>query len=227
MFPRIFLILVTSHYVLSNSMDVTKTAVVTSGGITKTATCDISVTWSGGQVDTGASSISCSINWPKKKALNKAVSVWVLVGDVTDQLINVEVKFTLKKAKNKDASTTQTKNPNFSAQDYAFEDPPSYPADLWCPQEDKIIWSASNSIVNETVVTNWQDCAQLCSSYTNEAGNAPCFSWTFNNAGSDVLGLPAGACRLLPYETVFRMDAAGVQSGYHKCWFAWSTSVKP
>jgi len=208
-------------------MNFQKTAVVTSGGISKTATCDISVTWSGGQVDAGASSVSCNINWPKNKALNKNVNIWVIVGDVRDQLINVNVKFTLKKNKGQAGSKTKTINPDFDNQDFALEDPPSYPADLWCPEEDTIIWSASNNVVNETVLGSWQDCAQLCSSYTNEAGNAPCFSWTYNNAGSDVLGLPAGACRLLPYETVFRMEASGVQSGYHKCWFAWSTSVKP
>jgi len=171
--------------------------------------------------------VSCNINWPKNKALNKNVNIWVIVGDVRDQLINVNVKFTLKKNKGQAGSKTQTKNPDFDNQDFALEDPPSYPADLWCPEEDTIIWSASNNVVNETVLGSWQDCAQLCSSYTNEAGNAPCFSWTYNNAGSDVLGLPTGACRLLPYETVFRMEATGVQSGYHKCWFAWSTSVKP
>jgi len=208
-------------------MDFTKTASVTVGSTTKTATCSISVSWSGGQLEAGASSVSCSIPWPKKKALDKSVNIYVVVGDVTDKLINVKVKFNLKKSKNKDASTTKTRDASFNAEDFAFEDPPSYPADLWCPQEDKIIWSASNNIANETVLGSWQECAQLCSSYTNEAGNAPCFSWTYNNAGADVLGLPAGACRLLPYENVFRMDAAGVQSGYHKCWFAYSTSVRP
>merc|ERR1711862_26387 len=183
MFSRIFLVLVSSQYVVSNSMDFTKTASVTVGSTTKTATCSISVSWSGGQLEAGASSVSCSIPWPKKKALDKNVNIYVVVGDVTDKLINVNVKFNLKKSKNNNA--------------------------------------------NETVLGSWQDCAQLCSSYTNEAGNAPCFSWTYNNAGADVLGLPAGACRLLPYENVFRMDAAGVQSGYHKCWFAYSTSVRP
>merc|ERR1712211_128871 len=54
-------------------MDLTKTASVTVGSTTKTATCSISVSWSGGQLEAGASSVSCSIPWPKKKALDKSV----------------------------------------------------------------------------------------------------------------------------------------------------------
>ena len=72
-------------------------------------------------------------------------------------------------------------------------------------------------------VASWQDCAQLCSEYRNEAGNAPCFSWTFNSGAAASLGLGAGVCRLLPYENVFRVDATDVQSGFHKCWAAYQT----
>ena len=76
-------------------------------------------------------------------------------------------------------------------------------------------------------VASWQDCAQLCSEYRNEAGNAPCFSWTFNNADSQMFGLQPGVCRLLGHMNVNRLAAPGVQSGYHKCWKAYSTSVQP
>ena len=130
-------------------MNFQETVVVTAGSTSKTATCDITVSWSGGQVDAGASSVSCSIPWPKKKSLDKNAVIWVMVGDVRDQLINVKVKFNLKKGADKAASTTKTRYPEFTSQDFALEDPPSYPADLWCPQEDKIIWSPSNSVVNE------------------------------------------------------------------------------
>merc|ERR1711915_610206 len=55
-----------------------------------------------------------------------------------------------------------------------------YPTSLWCPQEDTLIFGTGNydSIVNEAAADNWEQCAQRCSEYTNESGNAPCFSWT-------------------------------------------------
>jgi len=206
-----------------------QTATVKVGSVSKKATCDITVSYSGSEVlDTG-NSVSCSISWPKKQALNKAVTMFVVVGDVNGDLINVQVGFTLFKKKNKASSTTKTNNPSFTATEYQTDDPASYPSDLWCPAEDKIIFTDNGDldVVNETVVSDWQACAELCSTYVNAAGNSPCFSWTFNNAGSQVLGLQPATCRLLSYAAVKRLSATGVQSGYHKCWGAYTTYVPP
>ena len=96
---------------------------------------------------------------------------------------------------------------------------------MWCPAEDKIIFTDSGAldVVNETMEADWQGCAKQCSTYINSAGNAPCFSWTYNKADVQVLGLEPGVCRLLSYAAVKRLAASGVQSGYHKCWAAYTT----
>merc|ERR1712066_99723 len=219
--------LVLSLTALSQSLEMSftgETVTVTVGSTSKTASCDITVSYSGTEVQEDDSSVSCTINWPKSKALNKAVNIFVVVGDVTGDLLNVKVKFTLKKNKNKPSSSTKTNNPSFTASEYQTDDPASYPSDLWCPAEDKIIFTDDiNNIVNETAVADWQACAELCSTYINSAGNSPCFSWTFNNAGAQVLGLEPSSCRLLSYASVKRLAATGVQSGYHKCWAAYQT----
>ena len=202
-----------------------KTATVKVGAISKKASCDITVSYSGSQVLNTGNSVTCTIPWPKNKALNKAVTMFVLVGDVNGDLINVQVQFTLVKKKNKVSSTTKTNNPSFTATEYQTDEPASYPSDLWCPAEDKIIFTDNGAldVVNETVVADWQACAELCSTYVNSAGNSPCFSWTFNKEQSQVLGLEPATCRLLSYAAVKRLTASGVQSGYHKCWGAYLT----
>merc|ERR1711976_298601 len=222
MIYHFLIIALTVHNVVSESMTFSKTTQISASGTTKTATCAITVSYSGSVVDAGASSVQCTIPWPKSKALSKSGSTWVVVG-VLGNLVNVKVSFTLKKAKGKGASTTKTSSPGFAAQDYSSDSPASYPVDLWCPAEDTIIYTDGDNVVSQTSVDSWQNCAELCSTYTNEAGNAPCFSWTYNNAGVDMYGLPAGECRLLSYSSVFRMEATGVQSGYHKCWAAYQT----
>jgi len=193
-----------------------------------TATCAIEISYSGDQLDASGSSVSCSLsggftsNAGKKKVINKVMSFTYTVGDLNVGLIGVQVGFKLSKAKNKPASKMQTQQKSFTASSLDVGEA-SYPSDLWCPQEDQIIYTASNSVVHEAGVASWQDCAQLCSEYRNEAGNAPCFSWTFNSGAAASLGLGAGVCRLLPYENVFRVDATDVQSGFHKCWAAYQT----
>merc|ERR1712038_1232417 len=200
-----------------------KTATVKVGQTSKKATCDITVSYSGNEVLANGNSVSCTIAWPKNKALNKAVTMFVVVGDVNGDLINVRVKFTLSKSKGQASSKTQTKSASFTATEYQTDDPASYPADLWCPAEDKIIFTDSGAldVVNETMEADWQGSAKAC------ADNAACFSWTFNNAASQVLGLQPQDCRLIKYNSVKRMAATGVQSGYHKCWNAYSTSAQP
>ena len=209
-------------------MSFQETTTVKVGKTSKTATCDITISYSGSEVLDSGNSVSCTIPWPKNKALNKAVNIFVIVGDVNGDLINVKVKFTLKKNKNQDSSTTKTNNPSFTASAYQTDEPAINPVSLWCPEEDTIIYTdAETKAVNETVVADWQACAELCSTSINSAGNSPCFSWTFNKASSQVLGLEAGVCRMLPYSSVKTLAATGVQSGYHKCWTAYLTSVQP
>merc|ERR1711874_474893 len=116
-------------------------ATVKVGSVSKTASCDIDVSYYGSAVLANGNSVSCSIPWPKAKALNKAVTMFVVVGDVNGDLINVKVQFTLFKKKNKASSTVKTNNPKFTGTEYQTDDPASYPADLWCPAEDKIIFT--------------------------------------------------------------------------------------
>ena len=129
-----------------------KTATVKVGSTSKTASCDIDVSYSGSEVLANGNSVSCSVPWPKNKALNKAVTMFVVVGDVNGDLINVKVQFTLFKKKNKASSTVKTNSPKFTGTEYQTDEPASYPADLWCPAEDKIIFTeAGDSDVANTV----------------------------------------------------------------------------
>merc|ERR1712142_4495 len=223
MYFCIFILSVVFQFVKSD--DFTKTVDVTYKGTTKKATCDITLSYSENEVD---GSISCSINWPKNEKLDKK-KIEITIGpegEDLQNLFNFIVQFDLKKNKGDKASKVQTKNPSFEKQNVDNGDASS-PWTLWCPGEDTIIWTPENNVLNESSLNSWQDCAQLCATFLNENGNAACFSWTYNNAGEDVYGLPAGTCRLLPYSPVFRMAATGVQSGYWKCWKAYSTSVSP
>ena len=209
------------------SMDFTEVKSVKYKGTTKDATCDITVEYSGSDVDDSGCSVSCTINWPTNKDLDKDISFNVIVGDVLGDLLKVTASLNLNKKKNKPASKTKVSDLSFSAESYTVEDASSYPADLWCPAEDKIIFGDNGGVVNETMEEDWQGCAYQCATYTNSAGNAPCFSWTFNNADIQMFGLQPGVCRLLGHMNVMRMPAEGVQSGYHKCWKAYSTSARP
>ena len=99
-----------------------KTATVTVGSTSKKASCDIEISYSGSQVLANGNSVSCSIPWPKNKALNKAVTMFVVVGDVNGDLINVKVQFTLKKAKNKASNTVKTINSKFTGSEYQTDE---------------------------------------------------------------------------------------------------------
>ena len=100
-----------------------KTATVKVGSTTKTASCDIDVSYYGSGLLANGNSVSCSIPWPKNKALNKAVTMFVVVGDVNGDLINVKVQFTLFKKKNKASNTVKTNNPKFTGTEYQTDDP--------------------------------------------------------------------------------------------------------
>merc|ERR1712045_422653 len=82
------------HSAAGDSMTFTKTMTVTSGYTSKEASCSITVDYSEGSVDSAASSAACTINWPKSKALEEKVTVWVVVGELGGSLTNVKVKFT-------------------------------------------------------------------------------------------------------------------------------------
>jgi len=188
----------------------------------KQVTCNLGISYSGGQLDAPGCSVSCSMSGKSSKSFDKSFDFDFTVGDTPMEMLNVKVGFKLVKAKANKNTPMKTQARTYTASSIDAGEA-TYPSDLWCPQEDTLIYTASNSVVSETSVATWQDCAQACSELRNEAGNAPCFSWTFNSGAADSLGLGAGVCRLLPYENVFRVGATDVQSGFHKCWAAYQT----
>merc|ERR1712236_42063 len=202
--------------------------VVKVGKTKKTATCTFTISYTGDTVSQSDSKVKCSIAWPKSSALSKSLKKTFTLGDVTDTVFTAEVSFKLDKKKKKPAGTTKTILNSITTAPVTA-DAPFYPASLWCPEEDTIIFGAGkyNSVVNEALADSYDQCAQRCAEYTNDAGNAPCFSWTYNDNTNSVLGLDAKICRLLAYMEVQAMSASGVQSGYHKCWNAMLTSTAP
>jgi len=194
------------------------------GSTKKDATCEVVISYIGSSVNEADSSVSCSISWPKVKALNYAKSLSYTLGDTSD-FFSAEISFKLTKTKNKN----NLKTVFVSAAGLPLSaDAEFYPATLWCPQEDYMIWGqgAYGSVVNEANADGYEECARRCAEYTNEAGNAPCFSWTINNSAEAALDLAPGKCRLLAYMNVTGVAMPGVQSGYHKCWNAMQT-VEP
>merc|ERR1712212_40103 len=195
----------------------------------KTITCEIEIDYSGDSADKAGTSVDCSYpnenkNKDEIKSTTKTFTVAPL-GDVTATLFSAEVKFTFSKTKRKNSVTKLSSVKSVSyAGDASFG-----PVTLWCPEENTLIYGtgAYDSIVNEASADSWDQCAQRCAEFTNDSGNAPCFSWTFNSNSEDVLKLGGGMCRLLAYMDVSSIVAEGVQSGYHKCWKAYSTSQAP
>jgi len=199
--------------------------IVKVGSTKKTANCDITISYEGTTVSEADSSASCSVSWPKAKVLNFAKTLSFTMGDVSADVFTADISLTLSKKKNKAPSTVSTAIDSIGNVIPLTADPEFYPASLWCPQEDYLIWGqgAFDSIVDEAAATGYEECAQRCAEFTNEAGNSPCFSWTMNSNGGEALGLAAGNCRLLAYMNVSGIAFPGVQSGYHKCWNAAQT----
>jgi len=199
------------------------------GSKKKTITCEFKIDYSGDSASKAGTTVDCSYaNENKKKdevkSTTKTMSVGPL-GDVAGTLFSAEIKFTFSKKKGKNSVTKlNTVGSVPYTGDASFG-----PVTLWCPQEDTLIYGtgAYDSIVNEASADSWDQCAQRCAEFTNDSGNAPCFSWTFNSNSASVNGLGGGICRLLAYMDVSSIAATGVQSGYHKCWKAYSTSVQP
>ena len=82
-------------------------------GTTKDATCNITVKFLGSDIIQSGSSVSCTINWPMKKDLDKDVTVTVVIGDVLEGKLIVDVLFNLYKPKNKPALKTKTRKASF------------------------------------------------------------------------------------------------------------------
>jgi len=209
---------------LAAEFSTTASFTVKVGKTKKTASCDITISYDGAVVSQADSSASCSVAWAKKSALNFAKTLSFTMGDATADVFTADVSLTLTKAKNKAPSAVKTSINSITTSPLAA-DPEFYPASLWCPQEDYLIWGqgAFESVVDEAAATGYEECAQRCAEFTNEAGNSPCFSWTMNSNAGEALGLPGGNCRLLAYMNVSGIAFPGVQSGYHKCWNAAQT----
>ena len=82
-----------------------------------------------------------------KKVIDKSYEFDFTVGDLGDML-SVKVGFRLSKSKNGGAGSMKTLDKTFTATSIDAGEA-SYPSDLWCPQEDTLIYTASNSVVNE------------------------------------------------------------------------------
>merc|ERR1711955_18401 len=221
---RLVLLFATLTCCLGAEFSTSESFTVKVGKTKKTASCDITISYDGAVVSQADSSASCSVAWAKKSALNFAKTLSFTMGDASADVFTANVSLTLTKAKNKAPSAVKTSIDSITTSPLAA-DPEFYPASLWCPQEDYLIWGqgAFESVVDEAAATGYEECAQRCAEFTNEAGNSPCFSWTMNSNAGEALGLPGGNCRLLAYMNVSGIAFPGVQSGFHKCWDAAQT----
>ena len=114
----------------------------------KTVSCDFEIAYSEGELDKSGCSVSCKLSGLKSKKIDKSYEFDFTVGDTPSTMINVKVGFKLTKAKGKDGSTMKTQSKTYTASSVDAGEA-SYPSDLWCPQEDTLIYTASNSVVNE------------------------------------------------------------------------------
>merc|ERR550517_2385455 len=180
---------------LAGQSSSTKSFNVKVGKTKKTATCDFSVSYTmeaDGSATINSRSASCSINWPKSSALNFKTDKSFMAGDPLTGGFNAVFSITIKKSKNKPASQVSTQIRAVAAEAY----------------------SAGSLAPAELAAGSWEDCAQHCSEYTNEAGNAPCFTWSWDSGSDAALGLSSGSCRLLAFmDAVSTISVAGVYSG--------------
>merc|ERR1712156_1007007 len=161
---------------LAAEFSTTASFTVKVGKTKKTASCDITISYDGAVVSQADSSASCSVALAKKSALNFAKTLSFTMGDASADVFTADVSLTLTKAKNKAPSAVKTSINSITTTPLAA-DPEFYPASLWCPQEDYLIWGqvAFESVVDEAAATGYEECAQRCAEFTNEAGNSPCF----------------------------------------------------
>ena len=119
----------------------------------KDVTCNFEIAFSGGQLDTSGCSVSCSLSGGlKQKQINKRKEFNFTVGDTPGEQLSVLVGFRLTKGANKAASTMKTQSKTYTASSFDAGEA-SYPSDLWCPQEDTLIYTASNAVVNEVNIS--------------------------------------------------------------------------
>jgi len=199
------------------------------GATSRVVTCNtVKITYTGTVINKAQSQVKCTANWPKTKQLNKVQNLNYQLGNPTDGIFTATLTIKLFKQKNKPPNKMTTTLQSV-ASTILDGDPEFYPATLWCPQENYFIWGEGDysNIVDEAPADDYAMCAQRCAELKDDAGNAPCFSWTFNSNSKKTLGLAAGYCRLLGYMNVAGIASDGMQSGYHKCWNAMLTSVGP
>jgi len=228
MMKTIFLALLGFSSILAEEFTATEIFTIDDGGISKEATCDVAIFYSGSVVDWGSSTVDCTCKWPRNKKLDYTKTLSFTLGDLSSGIIKVTVDIKLSKGKNKPSGTLTTAITSTTELEVQA-DMDFNPTILWCPAEDYYIWGNGtyDSIVNEAPADGYEQCAQRCAEYVNDNGNAPCFSWVINNNDVETQGLAPKTCRLLAYMNVNGVAATGVQSGYHKCWNAMLTSVSP
>ena len=118
----------------------------------KNVTCNFEIAYSEGQLDTSDCSVSCSLSGGlKKRKIDERYTFNFTVGDTPRDVLIVKVGFKLYKAKNQAYSKMETKAKTYTASSMDAGEA-SYPSDLWCPQEDTLIYTASNTVVNEVKV---------------------------------------------------------------------------
>ena len=83
-----------------------------------------------------------------KKKIDKSYEFNFEIRDSITEMLDVKVGFKLSKSKNGGAGSMKTLDKTFTASSIDAGEA-SYPSDLWCPQEDTLIYTASNAVVNE------------------------------------------------------------------------------
>ena len=116
----------------------------------KQVTCDFEIAYSGGQLDASGCSVSCSLKGNLKK-IDKSYEFDFEIRDSPTEMLDVKVGFKLSKGKNGNAASMKTQSKTFTATSIDAGEA-SYPNTLWCPQEDTLIYTASNAVVNEVFV---------------------------------------------------------------------------
>jgi len=191
------------------------------GKNSKPATCKYTLKWDyPDKVYTTAenrnSKVTCAVTkWPKKDKIGYTRTTTFFIGNfsavITIKITKLQNKVPIKTALTR-AKVTAAGNK-------------TSPWDLWCPQEDTIIYGdiGDPAIVNDFVISplnsdSYKECAKRCTEFENESGNKPCFSWVLNSNTYTMMSLTPGTCRLYGYKDVYKLSATGVQSGYHKCY---------
>jgi len=216
--PLIVLTVLVGCAIAMESFTQTEKFTVKQSGVKKTATCKYKLKFD--YPDTvytnKSSSVSCKVaKWPLNTAISYKKTIKFFIGN-----FSAAVGIQISKVQNKEKQTTKL----LSAIVTTVENKTS-PWDLWCPQENTLIWgdSYNPAVVNDSFISPmdsnaYKECARRCSEFENNSGNKPCFSWVLNSNSYALLDLDPGVCRLYAYKDVYRLTIQGVQAGYHKCY---------